>query len=205
MDYLKVIEEVTKNAGMDITSVQLEKLLEFKEVLQEENELVNLISRKSTCEDIWLRHILDSILFVRAAKLGCEAVLDFGSGGGLPGIPLKILFPEVKMYLLDSRQKKMASVKKILKKLDLPQCFTITSRIEELDKSWYNYFDIVISRSVRQEERFKEAMQRLLHKNGKVYLFKSQKMEDVELFDKYNIYDVSHPQVGTRKIIEVNM
>ena len=91
MNYLEIIKDFTEKAGISVSREQLTKLAEFHDILTEENQLVNLISRQSTCEDIWLRHILDSILILQAVKLEKEAVLDFGSGGGLPGIPLKIL------------------------------------------------------------------------------------------------------------------
>jgi 16S rRNA (guanine527-N7)-methyltransferase len=204
MEYLNEIKEFLNICEMPVSEDKLEQLAAFQQYLSEANQEVNLISRKASISDIWHQHILDSILIFKKVKFHQETILDFGSGGGLPGIPIKILFPETHMYLLDSRNKKMIAVKKILKKLDLPDCFPITSRLEELDKGWNGYFDVILCRSVRQEEVFKQAMDRLLAKKGKILLYKSHKLDDLAIFPRYKSYDISHPLVGTRKLIEIN-
>ncbi len=107
----------------------------YFDLLCEANKTINLISRKTLPQDYWTVHFLDSILPVGLFDFAGKKILDFGTGGGLPGIPLKLLYPASEMYLLDSTQKKMQSVKNIVKKLDLKKCFTIVSPEEGLLES----------------------------------------------------------------------
>jgi len=72
----------------------------------EENRKINLISRQTDPEDIWTQHFLDSLLSVKHVNYSGKAILDFGTGGGLPGIPLAIAYPNASVTLLDSRKKK---------------------------------------------------------------------------------------------------
>lgn len=203
MEYLQEVGEFLSRCGFKIKRSQLEQLAAYQQYLSEANQYVNLISRKASLEDIWHLHILDSILIIKEITFQREAILDFGTGGGLPGIPIKILFPETRMYLLDSRSRKMDAIKNIIKKLDLPDCFPITSRLEDLENNWFGYFDVILSRSVRQEKVYKQAIERLLTASGRILLYKSHLLDDLVIYPKYTSYDISHPLVGTRKLIEI--
>ena len=184
----------------DYYFMQLEK---FVNLLWEENQKVNLISRKMVKEEYWTKHILDSLQIIGIESFNKKKILDFGSGGGLPGIPIKLLFPSSEMYLLDSKFKKMRVIEKIVKVLDLKSCFTIVSRIEEIDKSWFDKFDCLLCRSVRIESRYKENMLKLLKKNGNIFLYKGQKMDDVKFFSNWKMHNVNHSLLGDRKIIQI--
>ncbi|RLC56550.1 MAG: 16S rRNA (guanine(527)-N(7))-methyltransferase RsmG, partial [Candidatus Cloacimonadota bacterium] len=130
---------------------------------------------------------------------------DFGTGGGLPGIPLNIVYPSSEIYLLDSTHKKINAVKDIIKILDLPSCFTIVSRLEDLESSWFGSFDIIVCRSVKILPKYKSVLFKLIKNNGKIILYKSKLMDDIGQFKKYQIHDVSHPAIGKRKIIVIEM
>ena len=84
----------------------LQKIESYHQWLLEENEKVNLISRKTDPEDIWTQHFLDSILSIDCVDFKAKNILDVGTGGGFPGIPLAILFPDAHVTLLDSTRKK---------------------------------------------------------------------------------------------------
>ena len=172
-------------------------------LLCEANEAVNLISRKTPSQDYWTVHFLDSILPIGLFDFAGKKILDFGTGGGLPGIPLKMLYPTSEIYLLDSTRKKIQAVKNIVKKLDLKECFTIVSRLEDLDEKWENYFDFIVCRSVKILPKYKEAMFKMLQDEGRIILYKSRKLDDVQQFKNYKIHDVSQPVLGERKIIEI--
>ena len=172
-------------------------------LLCEANEAVNLISRKTPSQDYWTVHFLDSILPIGLFDFAGKKILDFGTGGGLPGIPLKMLYPTAEIYLLDSTRKKIQAVKNIVKKLDLKECFTIVSRLEDLDEKWENYFDFIVCRSVKILPKYKEAMFKMLQDEGRIILYKSRKLDDVQQFKNYKIHDVSQPVLGERKIIEI--
>jgi len=72
----------------------------------EENRKINLISRQTAPENIWTQHFLDSLLSVKHVNFSGKNILDFGTGGGLPGIPLAIVYPNSSVTLLDSRKKR---------------------------------------------------------------------------------------------------
>lgn len=175
----------------------------YLDLLWETNAKINLVSRKTCREDYWTIHFLDSILPAAHYNFSGQRILDFGSGGGLPGIPLKIICPTAEVYLLDSISKKMQAVKNIIKTLDLHTCFTIISRLEDLEEKWDGYFDLIICRSVKILPRYKKKMLCLLKRNGRILLYKSRIMEDIALFDKVKIYEMDHPYIGQRKIVEI--
>jgi len=203
MDGIEIVESYLKEKGIADLDTKMQLLSQYVHLLIETNKQINLISRKAGEEDIWLNHILDSLLPVGIMTLDSKTVLDFGTGGGLPGIPLKIIFPDCYMYLLDSRQRKMEAVKKIIKKLDLQECLAICSRIEFLDKSWHNYFDVIVCRSVKIEEKYWKELDKLSSKAGKLYIYKAKKLDDMEILSNVNKHDISHKLVGTRTLIEL--
>ncbi len=192
------LEEKSKNIDIIMDSFR-----DYFNLLCEANKTVNLISRKTPIQDYWTFHFLDSILPTGLFDFTGKKILDFGTGGGLPGIPLKMLFPTSEMYLLDSTQKKIKIVKNIVKKLDLKECFTIVSRLEDLNEKWENYFDFIVCRSVKILPKYKDAMFKMLRNDGRIILYKSRKLDDVQQFKNYKIHDVSQPMLGERKIIEI--
>ena len=185
------------------TDIVVNSFHTYFNLLCEANEAVNLISRKTPSQDYWIIHFLDSILPIGLFDFAGKKILDFGTGGGLPGIPLKMLYPTAEIYLLDSTRKKIQAVKNIVKKLDLKECFTIVSRLEDLDEKWENYFDFIVCRSVKILPKYKEAMFKMLQDEGRIILYKSRKLDDVQQFKNYKIHDVSQPVLGERKIIEI--
>ena len=181
----------------------IHKFEDYLVELINKNKRVNLVSRETQARDFWCKHFLDSIAIIRFLNFSKKKILDFGTGGGLPGIPLKIIFPDAFLYLLDSRQKKIESIRDIIKKLDLKRCFTIVSRLEDLPDNWANTFDIIVCRAIKILPEYKKVMFQLLKDGGRIYLYKSKKLNDVKQFGKYKIYDVSHKCIGERKIIEI--
>lgn len=132
------------------TDEQLDQLESFVHVLLDWNSKVNLISRKDEA-NIWRAHILHSAAILLQADIPPKAkVLDLGSGGGLPGLVIKILRPDLDMTCLDATRKKMDAVADMARKLNLRDCATAWGRAEDLGKDkWFNAgYDVVVARAV---------------------------------------------------------
>ncbi|NUN69285.1 MAG: 16S rRNA (guanine(527)-N(7))-methyltransferase RsmG [Bacteroidetes bacterium] len=136
--------------NVPITDIQLARLSRYKALLLEWNARINLISRKNE-ENIWRGHIVLSLsmLFKVRFRPGMR-ILDLGTGGGFPGIPLSIMLPECSFVLLDSTQKKVNAVQQMAEAIGLPNVSTIWGRAEELQRQqrFAGTFDAVVARSV---------------------------------------------------------
>jgi 16S rRNA (guanine527-N7)-methyltransferase len=118
--------------------------------LLEWNARVNLISRKDV-DQVWRNHILHSLAVLAIAPLPAHGrILDLGTGGGLPGVPLAIMLPEARFVLCDSIGKKVNAVRAMTEALALPNTECVTARAEELaDSAAYRAsFDVVLARAV---------------------------------------------------------
>jgi len=144
------IRTIAQKNGLSITDIQFQRLGAYVELLKRWNQSVNLISRKDV-DRIWSNHILLSIAFLFKIDFasGCR-VLDLGTGGGLPGIPLSILRPDVSFVLLDSINKKIKAVEDIVQSLQLQNASVVCSRAEDINtrRGYANSFDAVIARAV---------------------------------------------------------
>lgn len=129
----------------DFTPSQLEQFKKLSPLYQEWNEKINVISRKDI-DGLYLKHVLHSLSI--AAMFGFQPnmqVIDIGSGGGFPGIPLAIFFPEVKFHLVDSINKKLNVVRAVVEALDLKNVTVQHTRAEEIKN---RKFDVAVSRAV---------------------------------------------------------
>lgn len=133
-----------------VSDLQVKFLEHFCDELLSWNKKINLISRRDE-ENVWTRHILGSISFLFHFQLEEDcALLDLGSGGGLPGIPLAILRPNLQFTLVDSIQKKVNAVKEILLTLPATNVVAVCSRAEDLARypKYQRSFDYIIARAV---------------------------------------------------------
>ncbi len=140
--------EELKKINIFLTEDKLMKLDKFYELLISWNEKINLttITKK---EDVYLKHFYDSLTLVKAVDLTKDLkVLDVGSGAGFPGIVLKIVFPNLKITLLDSLQKRINYLNEIIKELELKDIETICIRVEDYAKMQKEKYDIVTARAV---------------------------------------------------------
>jgi 16S rRNA (guanine527-N7)-methyltransferase len=147
MNKNEFIEEV-KKLNINITDEMLEKLDIYCSFLLEYNKHTNLTAIKEE-NDIYLKHFYDSLTLAKAIDLNKEnTLLDIGSGAGFPGMVLKIFFPHLKVYLVDSNNKKCKFLLELKEKLNVDNLEVYNNRIENLYSEFLNSIDIVTARAV---------------------------------------------------------
>ena len=146
MTEAEFVEQV-KLLGINPTEEQLSKLEELYEIMIEENKVMNL-TRIVSKDDVYLKHFYDSLTLIKAVKLNNQTLLDVGTGAGFPGLVLKIVFPNLKVTLVDSLNKRIIFLKSVIEKLNLKGINAIHERIEDYAKISRESFDIVTSRAV---------------------------------------------------------
>ena len=161
MNQNNFVEEIEK-LGIKVTEEKLEKLEKYYNLLIEYNKVMNLTSITEK-EEVYLKHFYDSLTIVKVVNLKeKETLCDVGTGAGFPGIVLKILFPHLKMTLIDSLQKRIHYLNEIIKELDLKEIESIHSRGED----YQGTFDVVTSRAVANIEKLVDYTMHLVGENG---------------------------------------
>ena len=162
------IEEV-KYLGLNPTKEILEKLDIYTKFLQEYNEHTNLTAI-TKLEDIYLKHFYDSLTLTKVIDLNtCKNLLDFGTGAGFPGMVLKIFFPELKVTLLDSNNKKIKFLTELQEKICVDNLELINTRVENIRKERLNSYDVITARAVANMPVLTELAMPLI-KNGGYFI-----------------------------------
>ncbi len=174
------------------------------------NLKVNLISRKDI-NNLEINHILHSLSIVKIVRFkDSTLVMDVGTGGGLPGIPLAIFFPKVNFTLIDSIGKKIKVVKSICSELSINNVNAINDRVE----NHFDHYDFVLSRAVTRMDKFYKLVNKNFRsnssnkiKNGIISLKGGTLYEELKDFNEKKIYDVNkffnHEFFQTKKIIHI--
>lgn len=171
---------------------QIEQFSRLQEIYIDWNSKINVISRKDM-EHFYLHHVLHSLGIAKVMEFSPGTkVLDIGTGGGFPGIPLAILFPDTHFHLVDSIGKKITVVKDVVKQLKLSNVEGQQARAEELVRK----YDFIISRAVTRMANFYPWVKNKIRKeefnefqNGILYLKGGEVDEEMEELNKsYVVY-----------------
>ena len=146
MNKEEFVKEVEK-LGISVDDKILKSLNTYYEMLIDYNSHTNL-TRITDEEEVYLKHFYDSLTLIKAVKLNNQTLLDVGTGAGFPGLVLKIVFPNLKVTLVDSLNKRIIFLKSVIEKLNLKGINAIHERIEDYAKISRESFDIVTSRAV---------------------------------------------------------
>lgn len=189
----------------EIQQTQFEQL----EVLYKDwNQKINVVSRKDI-EELYLRHVLHSlgIAKIQEFKDGSK-VIDVGTGGGFPGVPLAILFPKVNFTMVDSIGKKIKVVDEVVARLGLENVKTLNARVEEVS----GQFDFIVSRAVAAMPTFVHWVKGKIKKesihdrrNGILYLKGGDLSEELQNYKTAEIFNLTNyfkePFFDTKKVV----
>ncbi len=178
----------------DLTEDQISKFEKLEALYQDWNLKINVVSRKDI-DELYLRHVLHSLAISKliSFKDGTK-IMDVGTGGGFPGIPLAIMFPECSFHLVDSIAKKLKVVNEVAEGLGLTNVKTTHSRVEDIDDT----YDFIVSRAVAAMPTFVHWIKGKIAKpqkndlrNGILYLKGGDLTEELKGYTTANIYSLS--------------
>lgn len=191
-----------------LTEAQKQRFLRLEDLYQDWNQKINVVSRKDI-DELYLRHVLHSLGIAKVQQFneGAE-ILDVGTGGGFPGIPLAILFPETRFTLVDAIGKKIKVVNEVVEALKLENVTTYHSRVEELP----GQFDFIVSRAVAAMPTFVHWTKGKIkkdsaheRKNGILYLKGGDLEEELKGYANVQLFELSdyfeNPFFETKKVV----
>ena len=193
----------------DLTQEQYERLDRLGPLYREWNEKINVISRKDI-DELYIHHVLHSLAIAKVIRfVPGTRIMDVGTGGGFPGIPLAILFPETEFLLVDSIGKKIKVVNEVAAALGLTNVKGVHTRVQQVKES----FDFVVSRAVTAFPAFVSMVRKNITKeqknarpNGIIYLKGGEFADEIKSFRRdvevYSIADFfSESFFETKKVI----
>ena len=205
---MDIIHKYFKN----LSENQIQQFKKLQGLYQDWNLKINVVSRKDI-DELYLRHVLHSLAIAKVVQFKPGAkILDVGTGGGFPGIPLAILFPETQFHLVDSIGKKIKVVDEVVAGLGLENVKTTNGRAEELKDT----YDFIVSRAVAQMETFVRWTRGRISKkqnhdlkNGILYLKGGDLSEELKLYTSATIYEIPNyfeeDFYETKKVVHLGM
>ena len=185
--------ELILNYFPNLSEEQIAQFSKLQDLYEDWNLKINVVSRKDI-DELYLRHVLHSLGIAKVIQFKSNAkVMDVGTGGGFPGIPLAIMFPETQFHLVDSIGKKIKVVNEVVAGLGLENVKTTHGRVEAVKEA----YDFIVSRAVAQMETFvrwtkgkiaKKQNHEL--KNGILYLKGGDLTEELQKYTTATIYDL---------------
>mgnify|MGYP004534365333 FL=1 len=174
--FLKGLEEL----HIQLTEEQIQQFIKYYEMLVEKNKVMNLTAI-TEFDEVIEKHFLDSLSLIKVYDLKKDiSVLDMGTGAGFPGIPLKIAFPELKVTLADSLNKRILFLQEVIDELHIEKIEAVHARAEELgkNKAYREMYDLVVSRAVANLSSLEEYCVPFVKIGGNFISYKSGEIEE---------------------------
>ena len=196
----------------DLLEKQIKQFSQLQDLYNEWNSQINVISRKDM-ENLYLKHVLHSLAIAKVISFADGTkVLDVGTGGGFPGIPLAILFPNVEFLLVDSIGKKIKVVNEVANSIGLKNLRAEHKRAEQVD----GQFDFVVSRAVTRMKVFQQwvrkrisTKQRNIIFNGILYLKGGDLTEELKGIKNVELYNIpnffAEEFFETKKVVYISL
>lgn len=178
-EFIEYLESLLSRFEIEITSEQADQFYEYFNLLVETNKVMNLTNIVEP-EDVALKHFVDSISLAHYFDMSkIDSIIDVGTGAGFPGIPLKIFYPDKKVLLLDSLNKRIKFLNNVIDALHLDNIETIHSRAEDAahNKLYREKFDLCVSRAVANLSTLSEYCLPFVKKDGYFVSYKSVELE----------------------------
>lgn len=204
IDEKKVFEDYLTQLNLQDIPRLMGQFEHYHKLLVTQNRDVNLVSRKMHPDSYWVQHFLDSLMVIECVDFIDKTVLDFGSGGGLPGIPIKLVVPDCEMVLLDSINKKTKALTEMIQAMSLPRISVECSRLED-----YAFtprrpsFDLILCRAVPLQERYYSPIRRLLKPSGHLVMYKSRTLDDLKDIRYEEILLRTDDILGQRRLVKI--
>ena len=166
--------------NVKLTDTQVQQFITYYEMLIEKNKVMNLTAI-TEYEDVVYKHFADSISILKYFDFkNCSNMIDVGTGAGFPGIPLKIVLPEIEICLMDSLNKRINFINEVIAHLKLEKITAVHGRAEDLgrNKNYREKFDVCVSRAVANLSTLSEYCTPFLKKNGYFISYKSGNIEE---------------------------
>jgi len=169
-----------KSIDLVINEEQAQQFVQFYELMIEKNKVMNLTSI-TDFQEVVEKHFMDSLMVNHVAHfIGTESVIDVGTGAGFPGIPLKIIFPELDLVLMDSVNKRLKFIDEVVEELNLQKVRTVHARAEDManQKEYRENFDYCLSRAVANLSTLAELCLPFVKVDGKFISYKAGEIEE---------------------------
>ena len=176
----KRIQEAFKKINIELSDLQATNLLTYYEMLVEWNKVMNLTGI-TEFEDVLLKHFIDSVAICQITDMSkVHTVMDVGTGAGFPGMPLKIVFPHLKITLLDSLNKRIQFLNAVIEKLELKDITTIHGRAEDYGRNpeYREQYDMCVSRAVANLSSLSEYCVPFITVGGRFISYKAGEVEE---------------------------